>query len=80
MTRTFTGGFRNNEVPMKAVNGNVITGIAEQTQRRKSNFETILDKETPNNLGDIPVSDEDLDIIRNPPSVEELGKVVSSMK
>ena len=35
ITKTLAGGFRNSEVPVKNVNenGNVITGVAEQTQR-----------------------------------------------
>ena len=47
---------------MKDVNGNVITGVAEQTQRWKSHFETIVNIEAPNNLADIPVSDDNLEI------------------
>ena len=55
MTKTLAGGFRNSEVPVKYVNRYVITAVAEQTQRWKSQFETILNKEAPNNLGDIPI-------------------------
>ena len=62
ITKTLAGGFRNSEVPLKDINGNVITGVAEQTQIWKSHFETILNKEAPNNLADIPLSDEDLKI------------------
>ena len=65
---------------MKDVNGNVITSVAEQTQIWKSHFQTVLNKEAPNNLADIPVSDEDLEINTDPPSVEEVWKTVSSMK
>ena len=79
-TRTLAGGFRNSEVPVKDVNENVITGIAEQIKRWKSHFETVLNKEAPNNLADILVSDEDLEIKINPPSAEEVRKAVSSMK
>ena len=59
ITKTLTGGFRNSEVPMKDVNGNVIICVAEQTQKWKSHFETILNKKAPDNLADIPVSDGD---------------------
>ena len=30
--KTLAGGFRSSEVPVKDVNGNVISGVAEQTQ------------------------------------------------
>ena len=70
-TKTLAGGFRKSEIPVKDVNGNVITGVAEQTQRWKSHFETILNKEPPHNLADIPVSDEDLDINTHPASPEK---------
>ena len=73
--------FRIGDVPVKDdVNKNVVTGVAEQTKRWKSQFETILTKEVPNNTPDIPVSDEDLAINTNPPSAEEVRKAVSSMK
>ena len=80
MTKTLAGGFRNSEVPVKDVNGNVITGIAKQANIRKSHFETILSKEAPNNLADNPVSDEGLKVTIDPPSAEEVRKAVSSMK
>ena len=80
ITKTLAGGFKNSEVPVKDVNGNVITGAVEQTQRWKSHFGTILNKEAPNNLSDIPVSNEDLEINTDPPSAEEGRKTASSMK
>ena len=81
ITKTVAGGFRNSEVPVKDdVNKNVITGVAEQTKRWKSQFETILNKEMPNNLADIPVHDEDPAINTDPRSTEEVRKAVSSMK
>ena len=58
ITQTLAGGLRNSEVPVKDLNGNGITGIADQTNRWKSHFETILNKEAPNNLAYIQVSDE----------------------
>jgi len=49
-------GFRLSGVSVK--NGNAITGIAEQTQRWKSHFETIVNNEAPNNQVGIPVGDQ----------------------
>ena len=77
---TLAGVFKNSKVPVKDGNGNVITGVAEQTQGWKSHFETVLNKEAPNNLSDIPVSDEDLEINTDLPSAEEGRKTASSMK
>ena len=76
ITKTLAGGFRNSEVPVKDINGNVITGVAEHTQIWKSHFETILNKEAPN----IPLSDEDLKINTDSQSVKEVRKTVSSTK
>ena len=81
VTNTLAGVFRNNEVPVKDVNGNVTTGVAEQTQGWKSYFETILNKEAPSNLADIPVSDEDLEINPDKEEVRKaVRKAISSMK
>ena len=54
--------------------------MAEQTQKWKSHFKTILNKDAPNNLAEIPVSDKDLEINIGPSSAEEVRKAVSSVK
>ena len=60
--KAHTGGFRSSDFPVKDVDGNVITGVAEQAQRWRSHFETIVNEQAPTNVADIPVSDEYLEI------------------
>jgi len=70
ITKTLASGFGNNEVPVKAVYGNALIGVAEQTQT----------KEAPTNLSAIPVSVEDMMNNTDPPSAVEVKIAVSSMK
>ena len=44
ITKTLTGGFKNSDIPVKDVDGNVVTCEVKQTQRWKTHFETILNK------------------------------------
>ena len=80
ITKTLAGSFGNSEVPMKAVYGNAIIGVAEQTQICKPHFETIPNKEAPNNLSGIPVSVEDMVNNTDPASAVEVKTAVSYMK
>ena len=80
ITKTLTGGFKNSDVPVKDVDGNVVTCEAKQTQRWKTHFETILNKEAPRNQAEIPESKEDLKVNTDPPSAEEVRKAIRTMK
>ena len=73
------GSFKNSNVPVKDVDGNVVIGEAKQTQRWKTHFETILNKEAPRNLAEIPENKEDLQVSTDPPSVE-VRKATRTMK
>ena len=80
ITKTLTGGFKNSDIPVKDVDGNVVTCEAKQTQRWKTHFETILNKEAPRNQAEIPESKEDLKVNTDPPSAEEVRKAIRTMK
>ena len=80
ITKTLTGGFKNSDVPVKYVDGNVVTCEVKQTQRWKTHFETILNKEAPRNQAEIPESKEDLKVNTDPPSAEEVRKAIRTMK
>ena len=60
ITKALAGGFRNCDIPMKDADGVVITSVEEHTQLWKTHFETILNKEAPREVDDIPERDEDL--------------------
>ena len=80
ITKTLTGGFKNSDIPVKDVDGNAVTCEAKQTQRWKTHFETILNKEAPRNQAEIPESKEDLKVNTDPPSAEEVRKAIRTMK
>ena len=62
------------------MDGNVVTFEAKQTQRWKTYFEAILNKEEPRNQAEIPESKEDLKVNTDPPSAEEVRKAIRTMK
>ena len=62
------------------MDGNVVTCEVKQTQRWKTHFETILNKEAPRNQAEIPESKEDLKVNTDPPSAEEVRKAIRTMK
>ena len=62
------------------MDGNVVSCEAKQTQRWKTHFETILNKEAPRNQAEIPESKEDLKVNTDPPSAEEVRKAIRTMK
>ena len=66
ITKALDGGFKNCDIPMKDSDGVVITSVEEQTQLWKTHFETILNKEAPREVEDIPESDEDLLVNMDP--------------
>ena len=80
ITKTLTGGFKNSVIPVKDVDGNVVTCEVKQTQRWKTHFETVLNKEAPRNQAEIPESKEDLKVNTDPPSAEEVRKAIRTMK
>ena len=80
ITKTLTGGFKNSDVPVKYVDGNVVSCEAKQTQRWKTHFETILSKEAPRNQAEIPESKEDMKVNTDPPFDEEVRKAIRTMK
>ena len=62
------------------MDGNVVTCEAKQTQRWKTHFETILNKEAPRNQAEIPENKENLKVNTDPPSAEEVRKAIRTIK
>lgn len=67
INKSLAGGFKNNDVPVKDSDGNVI--IAEQMQRWENHFQNVLNREAPNTHANIPESDDDLEVGPNAPSL-----------
>ena len=65
---------------MKDADGVVITSVEKQTQLWKTHFETILNKEAPIEVEDIPERDEDLLVNMDPPTANEVKSAIDNMK
>ena len=64
---------------MKDADG-VITSVEKQTQLWKTHLETILNKEVPREVEDIPERDEDLRVNMDPPTANEVKSAIDNMK
>ena len=62
ITKAPAGGFKNSDFPMKDADGMIITSVEKQTQLWKTHFDTILNKEAPREVEDIPERDEYLHV------------------
>ena len=80
ITKSLAGGFKNNDVPVKDLDGNVITGIVEQMQRWKNHFESVLNRDAPSIHVNIPENDINLDVDTNPPSLDEVKNAIRHLK
>ena len=61
---------------MKDADGVVITSVEKQTQLWKTHFETILDKEAPREVEDIPATDEYQPVNMDPPTANEVQSAI----
>ena len=80
ITKALAGRFKNCDIPMKDADGVVITSVEEQTQLWKTHFETILNKEAPREVEDIPERYEDLLVNMDPPTANEVKSAIDNMK
>ena len=65
---------------MKDADVVVITSVEKQAQLWKTHFETILNKEAPREVEDIPERDEDLLVNMDPPTANEVKSAIDNMK
>ena len=80
ITKALDGGFKNCDIPMKDADGVVITSVEKQTLLWKTHFETILNKEAPREVEDIPERDEDLLVNMDPPTANKVKSAIDNMK
>ncbi|PVD29435.1 hypothetical protein C0Q70_08686 [Pomacea canaliculata] len=75
VNKQLNNGFKNSDVPVKDVNGNVVEGEAAKLQRWREHFESVLNRPDPPQLADIQPAAIDLDICTDPPSLEEVTAI-----
>ena len=80
ITKALDGGFKNCDIPMKDADGVAITSVEKQTLLWKTHFETILNKEAPREVEDIPERDEDLLVTMDPPTANKVKSAIGNMK
>ena len=80
INKMLNNGFKNNDVPVKDADGNVISKEAEKLARWKEHFESILNRPEPEQVAEIPLAVEDLDICIDPPTMEEVKAAIKVMK
>ena len=73
-------GFKNNDVPVKDMDGNVLSKEGEKLACWKEHFESILNRPEPEQVAEIPPAVEDLDICIDPPTMEEVKAAIKAMK
>ena len=73
INKMLNNGFKNNDVPVKDKDGNVISKEAENLARWKGHFENILNRPEPKQVAEIPPA---LDFCIDPPAMEEAKAAV----
>ena len=74
-------GFKNNDVPVKDTDGNVLSKEAKKTWSLEgTDFENILNTLEPEQVLENQPAAEDLDICIDPPTMEEVKATVKAMK
>ena len=66
INKMLNNGFKNNDVPVKDTDGNVLSNDAEKLARWKEHFESILNRPEPEQVVEIPQAAEDLDSCIDP--------------
>ena len=70
----------NHDIAVKAKDGESIKDERERNDRWKEHFEAILNTQIPQENPEIWESEEDLDILTEPPSVEEVYQAIKKIK
>ena len=69
-------GFKNNDVRVKGIDGNVLSKEAEKLAPWKEHFEGILNMPEPEQVAEIPPEVEDLDICIDQLTMEEMKAAI----
>ena len=80
MNKMLNNGFKNNDVPVKDLDGNVLSKEAERLAHWKEHFENIPNRPEPEQVAEIPPAVEDLEICIDPPTMEEVKAANKAMK
>ena len=79
ITKTFIGGLKNSDVPVKYTNGNLISNEIKM-KYWEDHFQTILNKPEPTETAQIPEAEEDVDVNTDQPKLEEVKGAIKVMK
>ena len=80
INKLLNNGFKNNDVPVKDIDGNVLSKETETFARWKEHFKSILNRPQFEQVAEIPPAVEDLDICIDPPTMEEVKAAIKAMK
>ena len=80
INKMLNNGFKNNDVPVKDINGNFLSKEAEKLALCKEHFESMLNRPEPEQLPEIPPAVEDLDICIDSPTMEEVKAAIKAMR
>ena len=80
ITKTLTGGFHNNDRPVKDINDKVVTSEREQVERWAEYFRAVLNRQDPDTIAKIPEALEDIDVRVDPPTQEEIRRAIETLK
>ena len=73
-------GFKNNDIPVKDIYGNVLSKEAEKLARWKVHFGSIVNRPEPEQVAERTIEAiEDLDICIDPPTMEEGKAAIKAM-
>ena len=73
-------GFKNNDISVKDMDGNVLSKEAEKLAHWKVHCGSILNRPEPEQVAEIPPAVEELDICIDPPTMEEGKAAIKAMK
>ena len=80
LSKTLRGGYSSGNMPVKDVNGRVLSGVDDNLKRWQEHFHSILNRPEPENTASIPDATRDIDIETEPPSIQEIKKAIKEMK
>ena len=80
ITKTLSGGFRNNETPVRKQDGKLTCSTEEELECWKDHFEKVLNRDNPTENATITPSLEPLEINTEKPSLEEVKNAIKLLK
>lgn len=80
INKALNNGFKNSDVPVKCIDGTILSKEAGPLARWKRHLESIRNRPEPVQVAEIPLAIEDLDICIDPPTMKEVKAAIKTMK